>query len=193
MNFNLQQLSNNLNRKKNVKELNKKDMDDVNKKQTQLLMKVTELAEETKLQVGLLQHNLMKPASDYNNNSYIFNKSITKEAQKIKGNSKLNKLNNEVTVLIKEIYNDLLKLRNNEYKYQTLNSKEKVKLEEMIVDYNKKFKEIENINETYSGGYLDKYLDDTESKIRNRSIFYVTGSASIAIILAISIYIYRKK
>jgi hypothetical protein len=179
-----------LNRPDSVKDLNNKEMNNIIQKQHELTMLVEKLRTSIRTDFSDMKQILNDNSKKYNNNSYLMNLKFKQHAN---FSEEVTKINKKITELTQEIYNDIIKLRSNEYKYQTLSKKEKMNLDKMVIDYKKKYAEIKKLDDTYSGGYLDKYLEDTEVKIRNRTKMYISASAILAGILAVSIIIFRKK
>lgn len=188
--LNINKIKRMLNRPDSVNELNNKEMNDIIQKQHKLNILVNNLRQNVLMDFENMKEILNENPKKYSNNSYLMNLKLNQEA---KFSNEVKKNNKDILKLTQEIHNDILKLRNNEYKYQTLSQQEKMNLDKMVIEYKKKYQEIKKLDDTYSGGYLDKYLEDTEIKIRNRTKMYITASAILAGILAVSIIIFRKK
>ena len=188
--LNIDKIKRMLNRPDSVNELNNKEMNDIIQKQHKLNILVNNLRQNVLMDFENMKEILNDNPKKYSNNSYLMNLKLNQEA---KFSNEVKKNNKDILKLTQEIHNDILKLRNNEYKYQTLSQQEKMNLDKMVIEYKKKYQEIKKLDDTYSGGYLDKYLEDTEIKIRNRTKMYITASAILAGILAVSIIIFRKK
>ena len=124
-----------LNRPDSVKDLNNKEMNNIIQKQHELTMLVEKLRTSIRTDFSDMKQILNDNSKKYNNNSYLMNLKFKQHAN---FSEEVTKINKKITELTQEIYNDIIKLRSNEYKYQTLSKKEKMNLDKMVIDYKKK-------------------------------------------------------